>query len=231
MKKGLSQYTTFIFDCDGVILDSNEIKSQGFVDTLKEYDMTDEQIDWAVEYHKANGGIPRDTKFFHIFRKFELISSTGAADSRESLALVLRACESYSRHVKDQVRSCARIPGIEKFLKKIPPQAYVYVVSGARQEELREALHAHGLAPYFQGIFGGGLTGKSKYEWLENIESWTGIKLSRGIYFGDSILDHQAASEYGMEFVFVHGATDLKSWPEYCRTRKVSHIQDFKELL
>jgi len=224
----LNQYEVFIFDCDGVILDSNKIKTNGFINTLKEFSLTPQQIDEAISYHKRHGGVPRDTKFFNIFEQCGLIEPQKHSDV--AMRTVIHACSVYSKHVKELVCKCNQIPGIEEFLKKLPPQSYVYVVSGADQDELREALHVHRLAPYFQGIFGSGSGGKTKIEWLANIMEWTKRDLKTGLYFGDSILDYEAAKEFQMDFIFVSSATELDSWKSYCDTRNINNIKDFNEI-
>jgi len=57
----LLKYDYLIFDCDGVILDSNRLKSQAFADAL--LDEPPERIKAFVRYHKQHGGISRYEKF------------------------------------------------------------------------------------------------------------------------------------------------------------------------
>ena len=48
--KELKNIKNFIFDCDGVILNSNEIKSNAFAQSLK--DEPTDLVDAFIEYHK-----------------------------------------------------------------------------------------------------------------------------------------------------------------------------------
>ena len=48
----LKNYDVFIFDCDGVILDSNSLKSEAFRISLSDEDT--EKVDELVLYHKQN---------------------------------------------------------------------------------------------------------------------------------------------------------------------------------
>ena len=61
MKFSIKDYETIIFDCDGVILNSNNIKIQAFYETALIYghDLANE----LVKYHIENGGISRYQKF------------------------------------------------------------------------------------------------------------------------------------------------------------------------
>ena len=67
-----SNYDYLIFDCDGVILDSNLLKSRAFAEALP--DEPPEFVKLFVDYHKQHGGISRYEKFKYYFR--ELCQST-----------------------------------------------------------------------------------------------------------------------------------------------------------
>ena len=62
----LQDYDIFIFDCDGVILDSNKLKSDAFRQAL-EYE-PEEMVEELVRYHKLNGGISRYEKFNYFYK-------------------------------------------------------------------------------------------------------------------------------------------------------------------
>ena len=69
------KYQHIIFDFDGVLAESNEIRFNGFRKLFKDYPL--HQVDQLVEYAKANGGISRYKKiefFFNTVRK-EPVSS------------------------------------------------------------------------------------------------------------------------------------------------------------
>ena len=53
----ISEYNSLIFDCDGVILNSNEIKTSCFRKILKRYNQ--DAVEDFIDYHKKNGGISR----------------------------------------------------------------------------------------------------------------------------------------------------------------------------
>ena len=59
MKK-LSFYKTIIFDCDGVILDSNKVKTDAFYEIGRKYN--DDAARELVDFHVSNGGISRYVK-------------------------------------------------------------------------------------------------------------------------------------------------------------------------
>ncbi len=57
----LSRYRTFIFDCDGVLIDSNRVKSNAFFAAGLLYG--EEAAHRLVEYHRSSGGVSRYKKF------------------------------------------------------------------------------------------------------------------------------------------------------------------------
>ena len=58
-------FDAYIFDCDGVILDSNKIKGNAFKHALKEF--PDQCTDEFLKYHYDNGGLSRHLKFKFFF--------------------------------------------------------------------------------------------------------------------------------------------------------------------
>ena len=65
MKISLKKIEFVIFDCDGVILDTNKIKTEAFKKTLNKYPK--EKIDKLIAFHKENGGVSRKIKFEYFF--------------------------------------------------------------------------------------------------------------------------------------------------------------------
>ena len=57
----INNYKYLIFDCDGVCLDSNQIKSNLFYDIAKSVDSA--KAKEFLKYHKNNGGMSRYEKF------------------------------------------------------------------------------------------------------------------------------------------------------------------------
>ena len=67
--RDFSQYKQVIFDCDGVILDSNDIKSNAFARSLVDEDK--ELVKQFITYHKKNGGVSRFKKFEYFFKNIK----------------------------------------------------------------------------------------------------------------------------------------------------------------
>ena len=67
----LKKYNKVVFDCDGIILDSNDVKSKAFAKSL--IGSGNQSISEFIDYHKKNGGVSRFVKFFvsYSFRKYQ----------------------------------------------------------------------------------------------------------------------------------------------------------------
>ena len=60
----VADYATMVFDCDGVVLDSNRIKTEAFRTAARPYGKA--AADALAAHHVANGGISRYAKFAHF---------------------------------------------------------------------------------------------------------------------------------------------------------------------
>lgn len=212
----LSRYRTFVFDCDGVILDSNAIKTDAFYELARPFG---EDVARAlVDYHKANGGISR-------FRKIEYLYHTllGRADHQDDIdRLVLQ----YGRIVFDKLIRCNLTRGCEEFLKCIPSGSYCIVLSGGSESELRVVFEQKGLALFFDGIFG---SPRTKEEILM-AQKDAGMLLAPAVFFGDTIYDCQVASAFGMDFIFLSGYSECDE-QKIRGSQVLLTIKDFSNLL
>jgi beta-phosphoglucomutase-like phosphatase (HAD superfamily) len=193
----IDDYDVFIFDCDGVILDSNKLKSEAFQRALTSEDKSDVEI--LIQYHKDNGGISRYEKFNYFY--------TEICPSLQKDLKVKQALESFAEIVSEEMLSVDLIPGILNFLKKISfLNKKIFVNSGSDETELNDIFRSRNLASYFEKIFG---SPSNKIQNIERISHFNKID-DRAIFFGDSISDHNAAKGFGMEFVFISGYSEWK---------------------
>ena len=94
------------------------------------------------------------------------------------------------------------------------------VVSGGAQTELREVFAARGLEYFEAGIFG---SPDVKEDILDR-EQASGTLAGPALFIGDSIYDHRAATGAGLDFVFVHGWTEVPGWQQWSEQEKVHVI-------
>ncbi len=136
--------STLVLDCDGVILESMDIKTQAFWELARPYG--EEAADRFRMYHITHGGINRKIKFAWFFE--EILGKT-ITDAQ---------MQEWNAHFEDLtldlIKTCPLVPGIEDVLKTFVGTMPIYVCSGASQAELDYILPLRGLAPYFTEICG-----------------------------------------------------------------------------
>ena len=210
----LKNYDTFIFDCDGVILDSNNLKSEAFRLSLSDEDA--KQVEELVKYHKQNGGISRYKKFDYFYNKI--------APTENSTTKIEKALVKFANIVSKEILEIDAIPGVEEFLILLQKQnKRVFVNSGSDENELRVIFKKRNLSSYFEDIYG---SPRTKSENLERIAKFSDIK-DRCLFFGDSISDFQASKNYDIDFVFISGYSE---WRNPCSTID-KKFKDFNEIL
>ncbi len=192
-----AQYEVFIFDCDGVILDSNKLKSKAFEYALFSEDK--HHVEKLIQYHKDNGGISR-------YEKFDYFYSEIFPTPQKNLK-IKKALELFANYVSREMLRADVIPGVLHFLEKLSSlNKRLFVNSGSDEIELNDIFNSRNLAPYFEKIFG---SPKNKFQNIERISHFNEIN-EKTIFFGDSVSDFIASQKFGMEFVFISGYSEWK---------------------
>lgn len=213
----MADYSTYVFDCDGVVLDSNRIKTEAFRDAVQPYG--DALAQAMVDYHVAHGGISRYRKFEHFLTEIVPVGQYGP-DLETLLAR-------YATAVAEGLRRCAVMPGIES-LRLATVGARWLIVSGGDQAELRTVFAERGLDAMFDGgIFG---SPDTKDEILAR-EMAHGTIAAPALFLGDSVYDFQAASRAGIDFVFISGWTELPDWRDFIADHDINHLEWGSDLL
>ena len=205
-----SRYKALVFDCDGVILDSNAIRAQAFYNAALPYGR--QYAEQLRAYHILHGGVSRYVKFEVLLRDMLGLPVTEEA-MRDLLAR-------FTHEATQGLLRCTIAPGLAA-LRKATPQAKWILVSGADQQELRHVFAQRGIADWFDGgIFGS----PHDKETILMRELGNGNLAQPAVFFGDSKYDHQAASAAGLGFVFVSGWTDFEGWEQYCTEHGINCI-------
>ena len=212
----LSLYDYAVFDCDGVILDSNRLKTEAFARALE--GDSEKYIDKMIAYHKANGGVSRYKKFRYYFQEIN------PHEDVEKNAK--KAISRFAEIVQKELIECNHIPGVLDFINAVKKQGLsLFVVSGSDGEELREVFNKRKIDSLFSAIYGSPPT---KTENMKKVKSQVGAQ-TKGIFFGDSRSDLEAAEKFGLDFIFVKGVSEWKEGDRLTRIKGFLTIKDFKE--
>ena len=197
-------FLTIIFDCDGVVLNSNRIKTEAFYQATLSFGESAARA--MVDHHVANGGVSRYAKFAYFL---EHIAPSAATDAMAKGPEQLLA--DYSAAVKRGLLECEMAGGLCN-LREQTQAARWMIVSGGDQDELREVFAARGIADWFDGgIFG---SPDAKPDILAR-EIANGNIQHPATFLGDSQYDYQCAKAAGLDFVFIHGWTEVADWQRF----------------
>ncbi|MBQ7457357.1 MAG: HAD family hydrolase [Desulfovibrio sp.] len=169
-----------VFDCDGVLLDSVPVKTRAFARLAQPYG--DEAVSRFVAFHEAHGGVSRFQKFAWFFQNI-LNRPITEADSKAWGDRFQSIC-------REELAACQCIPGAKEALTFLQGKIPLVVCSGAPAEEQKDILTLHGLAAFFDGIYG---SPPPKAELLEQIVQSYAVSPQETLMVGDATTDRDAA--------------------------------------
>lgn len=177
---GKQKLSAVVFDCDGVLIESNEVKTLAFGQTVKEFGQV--AMDRLMDYHRENGGVSRFEKFEWFYR--EVIKAPLSGEIMD------RLCDRFTQLCIDSVLDAPMVAGAKESLDFLSGRCLMFVASGTPEKELQDILIQRGLAPYFEGIHG---TPPEKKYLLERIILENRLDASTVLMVGDASADFEAA--------------------------------------
>ena len=205
----------FVFDFDGVLVDSAEIKSEAFAQLYGTYGDKD-AVDNIVNHHRNNGGMSR----FDKFRYYHKVFLEKKITEEDLLALG----ESFSNIVTSRVILAQEINGTDFFLSKYCKHNKKCIINSATpQKEISEIVKQRSMSDYFFAVYGSPST---KVENLYKLLS--GYDASKIVFFGDAKSDIEAAIKVGVNFVGV-GEYMIENIESF--NAEFYAIEDFAQLL
>lgn len=193
----LFDYQIYIFDCDGVILDSNQLKIQAMRTVLQEMDYDFVTVEQCILYFSENFG---KSRFHHI----EFFINNIINIDNENTAFVKEFILSrFSEKCRELYMSASISPGFVEFIMSLDGKKYI--ASGSEQIELRDVFEKRDLSYLFDGIYG---SPTDKSELLANIINSNNS--NNAVMFGDAVSDFEAAQMNDIDFVFYAPFSNVK---------------------
>lgn len=187
-----------LWDFDGVILDSMNVRDWGFEEIFKKFSKG--QVTELLEYHNKNGGLSRYVKIRYFFEKI--------LNKPVTEEVVLHYAEKFSFLMKKELINPKNlIDDSLTFIKKNHTKFNFHIVSGSDQKELRFLCKRLDIATYFQSING---SPTPKTELVYNLLNSKKYLKEESCLIGDSINDYEAADNNNIVF-FGYNNTNLKS--------------------
>lgn len=182
------RFDAIVFDFDGVLVESVEIKTQAFATLYAGYGST--VVERVIAFHLENGGLSRFEKFRYFHNK--LLGIQLSQDEESRLA------SEFNGLVEAAVVAAPWVDGAEEFLIQHHMLIPLFVASGTPKAELERILEKRNMSRYFRAAFG---SPTQKGEILRGILQNGGYSPEKVLMVGDSMLDMEGAIESGVCFL------------------------------
>ena len=181
-------YKVIIWDFDGVIIFSNEVREGGFREIFRDHG--DELIEKLLTFHRINGGLSRYVKIRYFYE--DLLGRSISDAEVKGLA------NEFSELMKTKLTNKALLNDDWLQFMIVGKGKYVHhIASGSDGNELRLLCSELGISHFFETI-NGSPTHKNKL--VSDIIESNRYKKQEVILIGDSINDYEAARANGISF-------------------------------
>lgn len=214
-------FKALIFDCDGVILDSNRIKSEAFAFAARSVGAPEHCVAELVAYHREYGGVSRYRKFRHFVQAVW----TPPGDRTEDEAFDA-LCRAYAAFVQERLLVCEEADRLREILSRASSRCRLFVCSGGDEAELNTIFSRRKLDVYFDGIFG---SPRTKPEILSEMDA-RGDLLRPALFIGDAKYDFEVAQKFSLDFAFVHRWTEFLDFENYFSDKRATVAIDLRDL-
>ena len=196
----LYRYDAIVFDFDGTLVSSNEIKTLAFGELYKENG--ENIVQQVIAYQKKHEGVSRFVKFRYWHE--DLLGQLYTKEIGKYLS------KKYSQLVFDAVVQAPYVEGAQEFLKKHYQQIPLFVASGTPEPELREIIKHRSIPHFFQGVYGSPAT---KTEIMQEILVKHKLSPERVLMVGDALTDWEGAQGVGAEFIGIQSGKNANIFP------------------
>ncbi len=184
----MAAWDLLVFDFDGVLVDSVDVKTQAFAALYREYGPA--VVDRVVAWHLAHGGVSRYEKFRHFHREF--LGRPLGEEEASQLA------DRFSDLVEEAVIAAPWLPGAREFLEGHGGRFPLGVASGTPEEELLRIMDRRGMRAYFSRVGG---APRQKGEIISSFLAAFSADPSRTLMIGDAGTDLEGARQAGVRFL------------------------------
>lgn len=184
----LNKYSTIFWDFDGVILNSNEVRTEGFKYIFDSY--SKKHIDMLINYHTINGGLSR-------YEKIEYFSQN-ILDKKLNDEEKKQYAQLYGNYCRE--RLCDKnllIKNSINFISENHKNFDFHLVSASDEKELIYLCSNLNIKKYFKSISGSPV---NKIENIKRLLKSNNYIESKCCLIGDSINDKVAAIENSISF-------------------------------
>jgi beta-phosphoglucomutase-like phosphatase (HAD superfamily) len=138
------RYDHLVFDCDGVLFDSNRLKESNIRRAALDVVGDEDEVERFVAFFIGNNGVPREAKIRAHF---------GATPNAEAIL------QRYNNLNEASVTTLQLLPDAERILRAFGMlDVRLHVLSGGDEDEVRRLLAFNGVLDLFENVCGGPVT-------------------------------------------------------------------------
>ncbi len=177
-----------MFDSDGVLIESVDIKTKAFA---KLFEKEGEGVRKAVvEYHLKHTGVSRFEKFKYIY--MTILKRELTKEIFDGL------CRSFSELVVFEVIAAPYVKGAKEFLDASSSLYKCFVASATPQNEIENIIRKRGMKKYFAAVYG---APTRKTDAVKEIIDIYRLSPDEVLYVGDALSDYEAAVANRIHFI------------------------------
>ncbi len=176
-----------VWDFDGVIKETLEVKSQAFSSLFAGYGSDIRRK--VAEHHLSNGGMPRYEKFLIYL---DWVNETASEERLNALSL------QFEKYVFGSIINAKWVPGVIQLLETTQNEISHYLFTATPEHEIKKILDKLRIDKIFKGVFG---FPTKKEVALAGILNQVSVPSSRVLVIGDSRADFRAAMLCNTKFL------------------------------
>ena len=203
------KFDQIIFDFDGVILNSHNVKTQAFYKIFKKYGK--KIATKSKNYHVKNAGISRYVKFKYILKYF--VKKKISNNEINNLSL------EFKKICLEKIKKLKISKKLLKFLITNYKVHSFFISTGTPQKEIENILKLKKINKYFEKVYGSPAT---KVQHIKKIKK----KNSKTLYIGDSYEDYISSKKTNIKFLLKAHSQNEK----FFREKKIKKIKNFNNL-
>lgn len=209
---------TIIFDFDGVILDSNNIKEEAFGQIYNHYGhVIRNQV---IKYHRNNLSITRYNKF-KFFHENYLKKKVNNNDLK-----ILSS--KFSKIVFSKILNANFISGSYDFISNNYHNYDLHISSATPLNELIKICKKKKINFYFKSINGYPHT---KKEHIKYIIDKNKLNISEVVYIGDSVHDFDAAKNFNINFIKIGKKNNINKYKKLYYLKNLVNLSELIEII
>lgn len=183
-------YDVIIFDCDGVILNSNTMKISAMCNTLKQVKFPTKLIEPAIIAFMNNFGKSRTYHCRYFVETLLKLKGKKSTELQENILL------HYTQAVEDEYLQVSLCEDFLALLTHLSDKVF-YVASGSEQEQLIRIFKKRALFSYFKSVLGSPETKSNNVAKILHQHNPQKV-----LFVGDSVADFEAAVDNSIDFLF-----------------------------